>query len=286
MCSSDLEIITMAIEVLKSFGLTDKDFYLRLNNRKLLQGIITNYVDSEKIEEVIRVIDKKEKVSEKDFLEMLNEVGVKNADDLLKTLDLETLEEVEALELNDEAKEGLEELKAIVELIDMNYVKLSLSTARGLAYYTGTVFEVFDKSGKFRSIAGGGRYDDLVSLLGGQPCPATGFAMGYSILSLLLKDKGLLPEADLSVEYYIAPISENEKAKAIEVANKLRKKYSVEVDLMARKLKKQFDYANNINAKKVIIIGEQEVKSNKLKVKDMKSGEEKEVDIDILLKKP
>lgn len=155
---------------------------------------------------------------------------------------------------------------------------MSLSTARGLDYYSGTVFEVFDKKGKFRSICGGGRYDDMLSDFGGQDLGVTGFSIGTSTLTLLLQDRKLLPDVTEGVDYYIATIKGNEKT-ALTIATKLRKKYSVDIDLSGRNLGNQFKYANAINAKYAIVVGADEVKSGKVKVKELATGKEKTVDI-------
>ena len=169
-----------------------------------------------------------------------------------------------------------------MNLLDGKYVKFDVSVARGLAYYTGTVFEVYDKEEKFRALAGGGRYDNLVELYGGSPAYATGFAMGYSTLSLLLEEKNLLPKPDLGVDYFIVIIGEEVKEEALKIIKQLRKKYSVDYDLSGRKIKKQMDYADSIRAKKVIFIGEDEIKSGMLTVKEMKTGKQSKVSVDIL----
>ena len=186
------------------------------------------------------------------------------------------MDKVEKLDSNAIANEGFEEMKQILSMVDNKYIKIDLSTARGLAYYTGTVFEIFDKKGEFRSLAGGGRYDNLVELLGGEPSPATGFAIGLATLSLLLKKRGLVPKISLAPEYYVAIVGDNIRPKAMKIVAELRKKYTVETDFMRRNISKQLDYANTLGAKNVVVIGENEIKSGKVKVKDMKSGDEVE----------
>ena len=277
---ADAEIINLAIACLRSLKLTSEDFYVRLNNRKLLQGILESFAPKENINDLISLVDKKDKIEDSEFNKGLEEFKVKNHEKLKKILETDNIKELEKLELNEQAKQGLEELKQILPLLNSKFIKLDLTTARGLAYYTGTVFEVFDKKGKFRSIAGGGRYDDMVGLFGGESTPATGFAMGYSTLSLLLKDKNLLPKTEQAIDYYVIIIGENKiKEKALSIISKLRNKYSVDYNLSGRSVKKQMDYANKINAKNVIFIGEKEIWTNKLSVKDMKTGKEKTVEI-------
>ena len=278
---ADAEVISLAIDSLLALGLTKKDFFVKLNNRKLLEGLLLDVMGKEKIEGVIRIIDKKNKISEKEFYGELKKLKldtekIKNVNKIINT------ENINDIKVNNKlSEEGLNELKEISNLIldKKEFIKVDLSTARGLAYYTGTVFEIFDAKQKFRSICGGGRYDSLVKLFGGQDTPATGFSIGLATLTLLLQDRSLVPKVDLGPDYYIAVIGDVKK-QAIEVANKLRKRYSVEIDLMQRNLKNQMEYADRIGAKNVIFIGEKELKSKKLTVKNMETRKEKRVSIE------
>jgi histidyl-tRNA synthetase len=274
---ADAEVINLAINCLTNLKLTKDDFYVRINNRKLLQGLLEEYTTKENIEKLIALVDKKDKLRPEDFLASLKDLNIKNPEELKKLLETDNIDEIKP---NSElAKEGLKELKEVIKLSNKDFLKVDLTVARGLAYYTGTVFELFDKSGKYRALAGGGRYDNMVKLFGGEDCPATGFGLGYSTLSLLLKDKGLMPEAKSNIDYYIATISQDVKEDAIQIANKLREKYNVSIDLMQRNLGNQFKYANSIKAKKVIVIGPDEIKKGKVNIKDMATGEQVEKDI-------
>jgi histidyl-tRNA synthetase len=172
----------------------------------------------------------------------------------------------------------LAELENISQYLDSDVVELDLSVARGLVYYTGTVFECYDRDENLRAIAGGGRYDDMVELFGGDRCEAVGFAIGYSTLKLLLEAKGLLPKPDAGVDFYIAPVNAKMAKKARSIAEDLRKKgFSAETDLMSRKLGKQLEFASTIGAKKVVIVGPEELKQKKVVVRDMKSGKEEKI---------
>ena len=274
---ADAEIINLATQCLKSLGLTNKDFYIRLNNRKLLEGLLQEFT-VKNITQLISLGDKKEKLSEKDFEASAKDLGVKDTKKLKNTIEIKDLKELEKLEMNPLAREGFEELKAILPILDKKYVQLDLSTARGLAYYTGTVFELFDKSGKYRALAGGGRYDNMVELFGGESCPATGFAIGYATLSLLLKDNGLMPKSEEGPDYYVAILGDVKK-QALKIIAKLRETSSVDYDLVGKSFKKQLNYADKIKAKNLIVIGEDEIKSKKFKVKDMKTGIEKPISL-------
>ena len=287
---ADAEIINLALQGLYALGLKKEDYIVRLNNRKLLEGLLANITGTVSLEEVTRVIDKSPKITLQEFQKELAQLGLDKdcVEKIVKISQIkappaQAFEQVEQFYMTDQAKQGLQELKNICILLPTTNVVIDLSIARGLAYYTGMVFEIFDAKGKFRAIAGGGRYDLLVQIFEGEKTPAVGFGMGYAPLRLLLEDRGLVPKTDTGPDFFVVPVTENELPKAIEVSNQLRAKYKVGVDLLRRKISKQFDYANSIGAKKVIVIGENEVKKGSLKVKDMKTGQESETSVEQLL---
>ncbi|MDD7398862.1 MAG: His/Gly/Thr/Pro-type tRNA ligase C-terminal domain-containing protein, partial [Firmicutes bacterium] len=131
------------------------------------------------------------------------------------------------------------------------------------------------------TVCGGGRYDRLVEEVGGKPTPAVGFGMGLERLLIVLESQGLLEKAPKeNVDYYLASIGENALNFTLKLANKLRQKgKSVEFDLMSKSVKAQMKYANKIEAKYVIVVGDDEILSGKVRVKDMASGNEEEIEI-------
>jgi histidyl-tRNA synthetase len=278
---ADAEIINLAISLLTDLGLTKDDFYVKINNRKLLQGLLMALAKEDQMENLIRIIDKSKKTTSEEFEKELKALKVEPKE-VKKILKCRAIEDIEQLKLSRFAKEGLEELKAVMKLLNKKFIKFDISVARGLAYYTSTVFEIYDREEKYRAIAGGGRYDNLIELYGGAPTPATGFGMGYSTLSLLLDEKGLLPKPDLGPDYFVVIIGEESKEKALEIIRQLREKYSVDYDLQGRNIKNQMSYASAIKAKKVIFIGEEEIKSGMLTVKEMKTGKQSKISVDIL----
>ena len=287
---ADAECINLMIALFEALGLTSKDFFIKINNRKLLEGLLLDFLPKSKLEAVERVIDKWTKISEEEFDTELNKLKI----DATKRAQIKHVVEFNGdpekvlselpkhFTLKGMAAEGAKELQALVKFVPKNYLKLDLSVARGLAYYTGNVYECFDKEEKFRALAGGGRYNDLVGLFGGSPAPATGFAIGFATLQLLLKEKKLLPKPDISPDYYIAPVNEDMIPKAVEIASKLRKKAVVDIDLQRRKLSKQFEFADSIGAKKVVIVGPKDIKEDKVTVRDMKTGKESKIKINAL----
>jgi histidyl-tRNA synthetase len=279
---ADAEIISVLIDWLTALGLTEKDFFIKINNRDLLEGLLGDFVAKSRIEEVVRLIDKSGKISEEEFDRLLADSGVKDIErvkEIIKSKGspAEILPFIENLAKNEKSQNGYNRLKAVVELLDPKFVKIDLSVARGLAYYTGTVFECFDIDEKFRAIAGGGRYDNMVQLFGGEKTPATGFAMGFSVLSLVLDERGLLPKPDLGPDYFVAIVNDDVRKNAMEIVRKLRKKSKVDYDLSGRNLTNQLQYAAGIGAKKTVIVGPKDLENKQVTVRDMVSGEEEKV---------
>ena len=181
------------------------------------------------------------------------------------------------------AKTGYNELKLIKDLLPEEFIKFDISVARGLDYYTGTVFEIFDSKEELRSLCGGGRYDNMIEIFGGEKCPATGFGIGYSTVRLFLEKKGILPDYKEKYDYFVACVSDEYRNESIKIANKMRKNNSVLVDLMGRGLSKQLKYANAKGVKEVVFVGEEEYKKGYLKIKNMETGEEREIKISQIL---
>jgi histidyl-tRNA synthetase len=277
---ADAEVIALAIESLKKLGLTQNDFFVKINNRMLLESLLLQFIPKDKLEEVTRLIDKSTKITEEEFVKELKKLQLqdKQISEIKKILLLkgdpqDVLKRIDAA--TDDAKAALENVKQVIENLSayQDFIVLDVSVARGLAYYSGTIFEIFDKKESLRAIAGGGRYDKLVELFNGEPTPAVGFGMGNVTLGLLLEERGLSPKPKLEPYYYVAYFPDVKK-EALQLIQKLRKNNIVETDIMQRKFGKQMEYANAIKAKKLIVIGENEVKSKSVKVKDMDSGKE------------
>lgn len=278
---ADAQVVCLIIAMFNAVGLDSKDFVIRINNRNLLQGILEG-LSVKDIDPVLVVIDKKDKLPPGTFAEELVKAGVSPTvvKQLQQILDTKELPALSRLKLNERAKQGLDNMKELFSLLDgkKEYLELDLSTARGLAYYTGTVFEAYDRSGKYRALCGGGRYDKMIKQFGGEDCPATGVAIGFATMELLLDEKMKLPSSTLGIDYYLVVISDAAKATAQLLAEKLRASgSSVDLDVMGRSLSKQMEYANKIRAKNVIVLGENEVKSKKAKIKNLESGEEREM---------
>jgi histidyl-tRNA synthetase len=152
-----------------------------------------------------------------------------------------------------------------------------------LAYYTGIVFEIFDRQGSLRAICGGGRYDRLLELVGGDSLPAVGFGMGDVVLGELLRDRNLAPETVPEIDYFIVIIGEEHRELALAIAHKQRDRGAgVQYALREQSVRKQFVAAGNAGAREVIVLGPDEVARDHAVLRDMASGEEREVPLEEL----
>ncbi len=257
---ADVEVISMAYDIMKAFGAKDEDFVVRVNNRKILQEIIQALgLEESKEKEFRRLLDKKEKIS--DFDEKAKEI-------LGKAFEPSTV-------VDKETQEILEKLKSK----GVKNIKFDPYLARGFDYYTGTVFEVFDTSPENnRSLFGGGRYDDLVSIFGVEKVSGVGFGMGDVTIKDFLETHGLTPSFKPPVKLYICHL-EGFLDQASELASTLRKAgLNVSVDLSERKVSQQVKTADKESIPFVLVVGEEEVKSGKYKVKSLKESKEEEVE--------
>ena len=163
------------------------------------------------------------------------------------------------------------------------FCEVSLTTARGLDYYTGVVFECFDSTGEVsRSVFGGGRYDDLIESVGGQPTPAVGVAPGHATLKLLCQRAGVWPDEALSTDYYVLSVGDT-RSEAAALASDLRAfgdDAVVEQDVSDRSFGAQLGYADSINAETVVVVGERDLENGEYTVKDMASGDETTVPVE------
>ena len=273
------ELISLFIEGYKKLGI---DVVVRYNSRKLMSGLIIDQgIASDLVSNVITIIDKLDKIDEKELLKEFNNLGIDNykAIDLLNIfkLDLAQLNKKYESTNNELIKLGLNELNELEEYID-NYkdnVKFTATLARGQEYYTGNVFEVYSKNNELScSLGGGGRYDNMITnfINDGNSYPAVGISFGLSTIYEILKNKEEFKNKSL-IDIYIIPI--DTKKESLTLANKLRKLgYKVDIEMNNRKVKKCFEFANKEKIPYVIILGDEEIKNNYFNLKDMNSGEQ------------
>jgi len=287
--AADAEILSVAATALTDLGLTAEDFDFRVSHRDILGGLLAAFDADVDTAAAIRAVDKRAKVTDEEYVDLLIDAGlapsqVDRFDDLLDTpedglddlIDFAGTERVEGAVGNLRAV-----LSAAADFGVREYCTLSLTTARGLDYYTGVVFECFDSTGEVsRSVFGGGRYDDLIEGFGGQPTPAVGVAPGYATLSLLCQRAGVWPAEELRTDYYVLQVGDTREV-AARVARDLRGRgHVVETDVAGRSFGAQLDYADSINAETVVIVGEQDLADGELTLKAMDSGDQVAVPVD------
>lgn len=271
---ADAEIVACAIDALESLGL--RGFKFKVNNRKMLDALMTS-VGIPKGQEltVFRALDKLENLGEGQVRKELNSLDKKKVDRLMELLRLKTLKEVEAI--TGEC-EGVGELRQLADLLKPYGKKmvLDLSMVRGLDYYTGNIFEV--ELGSYGSIAGGGRYDRLIGRISGkEDVPAVGISLGIERIMEVMREKRLLPEAKAVDVYVLRADDESEKV-ALQVVQELRAVgISSETDLLGRNFTNQMKYANKLGVGRVVIVGQKDLSEGKVTLKDMKTGEQKQV---------
>ncbi len=270
---ADAEVIAVACECLEKLGF--KDFTVRLNNRKILESFVKSLKIKDYVQ-VFRSVDKLEKIGEKGVEKELKQKGVEKGK-IRNILDFVKGDTAKARAL----AEGFAELDKIIESVSLlgygKKVKIDTSLVRGLEYYTSAVFEISLEGAKW-SVAGGGRYDNLIETFGGNPAPATGISLGVERLFELLKAER--SQKTLS-RVYVANVNGEVKKDAIQLSKSLRDSgIPNEYDLMGRDLRKQLDYANSKGIPYLIVLGPREVKERKARLRDMKSGEEREVSLD------
>jgi histidyl-tRNA synthetase len=261
--TADAELLAAAIEMMRAFGLHPDDVRARVSDRRLLTAVLGSVgVAEEQLSEVFAAVDKVDRMPAADFHAQLLRAGVgeplsRRVRELVTASNLEALESEfgadEAVRVHlDRMREHLAHLDAlgVGEWVDLN-----LKIVRGLAYYTGIVFELFDEKGEFRAIAGGGRYDNLLKALGGVDLPALGFGMGDVVLGELLRDRGLMPTEHHALDYWVARDDAAPLALVMRVAAALRGRgMRVEYPLRAQKLDKQMKAAAGAGAQKVLIV--------------------------------
>ena len=285
--SADVEVVAVAIDALRELGLTAEDFRARVSDRRLLSALLTACgVGEEGMGAAYAVVDKMERAPQEKSLERLTtEAGLTEAqaEDVLGLFAEPGLDALRARfgDREDVAPE-LERLQEYVTSLDAlglgDFVEVDLTIVRGLAYYTGIVFELFDRKGELRAICGGGRYDRLLELVGGEPLGAVGFGMGDVVLGELLRDRGLVPEYKRAVDYFLVLVGAVPRTEALRIAGALRAKgHSVAYPLKRQSVRKQFKAAETEGAQKVLVLGPDEMARGVVVARDMASGEETEV---------
>ncbi|QCD97935.1 histidyl-tRNA synthetase [Vigna unguiculata] len=285
---AEAELLSSIVTLFKRIGITESDVGFKVSSRKVLQEVLNCYsVPEHLFGKVCVIIDKIEKIPVDEIKKELEAVGLSQeaVQKLLQVLSVKSLAELEErLGSSGEAIADLKQLFSLAEKIGFSkWVQFDASVVRGLAYYTGIVFEGFDREGKLRAICGGGRYDHLFSTFGADDIAACGFGFGDAVIVELLKEKGLLPELNLHVDDIVCALDEDLQGCAAMVANILREKgHSVELVLENKPLKWVFKRASRVNAERLVLVGNSEWQRGVVGVKILSTAEQYEVKLDDL----
>ncbi len=288
--NADVEIISIASKIMQNLGLKDSDFEIKINSRKIINYILKDLfkLDNEKSNKVGKLIDKKSKMSPDEFRAGIKENIPDNTDAFINLLNSKSLEEfVSQLPGNDRANEGIVEVRELLKKLAGLGITNALfyqDLMRGFDYYTGIVFEIFDKNPKnARAVMGGGRYDELLSMFDKEVVPAVGFGIGDVVIKDMLETYDLLPKTLSSAKLYLAVMNENSLSYASNLAQKARiMNIGTVVDYSNKKIGDQIKYADKNKIPFVIVIGDEEVKTGKLKIKELSTGIESEVTADTI----
>ena len=283
--SADAELISVLVTFFEGIGLTAKDIVIRVSSRKVLEEVLGSLgMRGDVFAQTCVIVDKMGKLSSDVIEEQLSDLGhdsevITTIQSVLGIKDMNGLQEA----LKDESM-AVSELNFLFDAIDSygisEWVEFDASIVRGLAYYTGAVFEAHDKAGKFRAICGGGRYDKLLSTLGGKDLPATGFGFGDMVIMELLAEKDLIPELVSDIDDTVIPLNSDLRNAAVMVAASLRNSgRTVDLVLEDKKLKWVFKHAERVGAKRLVLLAPDEWSRKMVKIKDLDTGEESEISI-------
>ena len=289
---NDAELPSVIYNIFKELGFDD--FTIRINNRKILNGLFESLNQKENATEILRIIDKIEKIGKEAVIEELEKIEIPS-DAINKIMDFieiegttdEKLQKLNELNIkNEEFEKGLDELTQVVKYVrifgipEANF-KVDLTIARGLDYYTGTVYETFlNQYRELGSVCSGGRYENLAEYYTDKQLPGVGISIGLTRLFYKLNELQLIKAEKKSIaEVLVVPMVQDLTV-PIQIATNLRKKgISTEVYLNDKKLKAKIKYADKLEIPYVIVVGEDEINSGIVKIKNMKTGEEKETSI-------
>jgi histidyl-tRNA synthetase len=281
-------LLAAIVQFFEALGLKAGDIIIKVSSRKVLEGVLNQAgVPAEHFSSVCVLVDKLDKLPreaiEGDLAALGLDVGL--IDTILAALSLKELAQLEAM-LGPESH-ALADLRSLFDLAAAygieDWLVLDPSVVRGLAYYTGVVFEAFDQGTLQRAVCGGGRYDRLLSAYGGNDIPACGFGFGDMVILEVLKDRGLLPELNAAVDDLVFAFDASLRSAAIEVAGRLRASgRSVDLVLQDKKVKWAFKHADRRGAARMVLVAPDEWAAGQVRIKDLASGEESNVAVSSL----
>ncbi len=285
---ADAEVLALALDGLRRLGLGSEDIVARYNDRRLLEKLLIHTgVAADALGPAYAAVDKLGREPEERVRQRLMDVGL-DASATDRVFQLFRVREPSELagafagvaDVDEELDRLDTYAKHLARLGLGEFVAFDPTIVRGLAYYTGTVFEIFDRKGELRAICGGGRYDDLLRSVSDVDLPAAGFGMGDVVIGELLRERGLLPEYSPGVDYFVVAVSEAEEPLQRWIAARLRSRgSSVLYSFRRSSVGRQFKEADARGARQVIVLGPEEVAEGMALVREMQTGEERRVAI-------
>lgn len=296
---ADAEVILVGIEALRNLGLTAEHFSVHVSNRRLIAAILSAAgIDGAEQPAAYALLDKAGKMKPEEMAAKWNEkfgerLVLEQLRDWMAADSIANLSEgvAASLKMTGELEAATQQTSDVIAALDAfgvaDFCRLDLKIVRGLAYYTGPVFEFFDKSQNERAICGGGRYDDLLGKLGKQKEPAVGFGMGDVVLALLLDENGLLTGSDSQRAVFVADATDGLRNEVQRVVAGLRRAgISAEFNYVSQALGKQLKQADKRGALAVVILGDESRERGVCQVKLLANGTSREIAIDTLLADP
>ena len=280
---ADAELLSVMVSLFRSVGLTSEDVVIKISSRKVLEEVLGSLgIVGESFAKTCVIVDKMDKLPAEAITAQLSDLGL-DGDSISTIQSVLSIAKLSDLsESLDEGSTASTELESLFSLIDSygisDWVQFDASIVRGLAYYTGPVFEAHDRSGNLRAICGGGRYDKLIGTLGGKDLPATGFGFGDMVIMELLSDKGLLPDISSRVSDVVFCMDESLRGAAMSVSSKLRESgRKVDLVLESKKMKWVFKHAERTGAERLVMLMPDEWSSGKVRIKDLGTGDESDI---------
>ena len=285
---ADAELLSVLAHFFDSVGLGSEDLVIRISSRKVLEEVLGSLgIEGDTFAQTCVIVDKMNKLPADVIEAQLAELGLAS-EDISKIRSVLGLTDLGALAsaLGGESA-AVAELGALFALCDSygisDWVAFDASVVRGLAYYTGPVFEAHDRAGELRAIVGGGRYDKLIGTLGGKDLPATGFGFGDMVVMELLAEKGLIPDLTAGVEDVVFGMGSELRGSAMQVAGRLRSSgRSVDLVLEEKKMKWVFKHAERCGADRLVMVMPDEWAAGNVRIKNLDTGEESTVPVEDL----
>jgi histidyl-tRNA synthetase len=280
---ADAELLSVLVQFFQSVGLGSANLVIRVSSRKVLEEVLGSLgISGDIFAQTCIIVDKMDKLPADKIEAQLSDLGLESSSisTIQSVLSINDLSSLASALGGDSAAVG--ELNALFALTDAygisEWIEFDASVVRGLAYYTGPVFEAHDRAGELRAICGGGRYDKLIGTLGGKDLPATGFGFGDMVVMELLAEKGLVPDLTNGVSDVVFGMGAELRGAAMQVASALRANgRSVDLVLEDKRMKWVFKHAERCGASRLVMVMPDEWAVGKVRIKDLGTGEESTV---------